>query len=148
MIPRPFQILLVEDNPDDVLLIKRALATTPRQYSIAVAGDGVQAAAYVSRRGEYANAPVPDLVLLDLKLPKKDGRQVLAEIRAHKDLHDVPVVVLTSSETEDDSFKSYAGHANSYIKKSIDLEEFTRMLRHIVDFWLSGEHDVTSQPQE
>lgn len=137
----PFQILLVEDSPDDILLIRRALETKPRKYTMNIVTDGDQATAYLDRLGEYASVPQPDLVLLDLKMPKKDGRHVLAEIRANPTLKHIPVIILTSADTEDDSFITYAGHANSYVKKSIDLAEFTEVIRRMVDFWLSEAAD-------
>jgi CheY-like chemotaxis protein len=141
MTARPFQILLVEDNPDDVLLIRRALGINSQTYTVNVVTDGAQALDFLAQQGEHTLAPQPDLVLLDLKLPKTDGRHVLAEIRANPTLKNIPVIVLTSAETEDDSFKTYAGHANSYIKKSIDLSEFTSVIRRMVDFWLSEKSD-------
>ncbi len=133
---KTFHILLVEDNPDDVLLIMRALRCT--EYEIHVVRDGVQATAFLDQQEPYSGVPRPDLILLDLMLPKKDGRQVLADVRANFELKTVPVVVLTSLETEDESFKSYAGHASSYIRKSVNVEEFGKVVSHIVDLWLSS----------
>jgi CheY-like chemotaxis protein len=144
MAAMPFEILLVEDNPDDVLLISRALVAHPKKYKLTVIADGAQACEFLARQGVYADAPRPGLILLDLKLPKKDGNHVLAEIGINPALTDIPVIVLTSAATEDESFKTYAGRASCYVKKSIDLAEFAEAIRRTVEFWLSRDHDVNS----
>src|SRR6056297_1294386 len=134
---RPIEILLIEDNPGDADLARDALETSKIYNSLYVVGDGEEAMAYLHGQGEYADAPHPDLILLDLNLPKKDGREVLAEIKADDDLRRVPVVVLTTSSDEQDILKSYNLHANCYITKPIDLEQFIRVVQSIQDFWFS-----------
>ena len=134
---RPIEILLIEDNPGDADLAREALETSKLYNSLHVVGDGEEAMAFLQNQGEYADAPHPDLILLDLNLPKKDGREVLEEIKADDDLRRVPVVVLTTSSDEQDILKSYNLHANCYITKPIDLEQFTRVVQSIQDFWFS-----------
>jgi two-component system response regulator len=134
---RPIEILLIEDNPGDADLAREALETSKLYNSLRVVGDGEEAMAFLQKQGEYADAPHPDLILLDLNLPKKDGREVLEEIKADDDLRRVPVVVLTTSSDEQDILKSYNLHANCYITKPIDLEQFTRVVQSIQDFWFS-----------
>jgi len=134
---RPIEILLIEDNPGDADLAREALETSKLYNSLHVVGDGEEAMAFLQNQGEYADAPHPDLILLDLNLPKKDGREVLAEIKADDDLRRVPVVVLTTSSDEQDILKSYNLHANCYITKPIDLEQFIRVVQSIQDFWFS-----------
>jgi len=134
---RPIEILLIEDNPGDADLAREALETSKLYNSLHVVGDGEEAMAYLQNQGKYADAPHPDLILLDLNLPKKDGREVLAEIKADDDLRRVPVVVLTTSSDEQDILKSYNLHANCYITKPIDLEQFIRVVQSIQDFWFS-----------
>lgn len=130
-------VLLVEDNPGDVRLTKEALKEGKMLNELHVVQDGVEAMAYLRKEGEYAGAPRPDLVLLDLNMPRKDGRQVLAEIKADKDLKRIPVVILTTSEAEEDIVKSYDLHANCYITKPVGLEQFVKVVKGIEDFWLS-----------
>ena len=134
---RPIEILLIEDSPGDADLAREALETSKLYNSLHVVGDGEEAMAFLQNQGEYADAPHPDLILLDLNLPKKDGREVLEEIKADDDLRRVPVVVLTTSSDEQDILKSYNLHANCYITKPIDLEQFTRVVQSIQDFWFS-----------
>ena len=133
---RPIEILLVEDNPGDVRLTSEALKEAKVINHLTVLKDGVEALAFLRRQEPYANAVTPHLILLDLNLPKKDGREVLAEIKADDRLKRIPVVVLTTSQDEQDVFKSYALHANCYITKPVDLEQFMTVVKSIEDFWL------------
>ncbi len=134
---RSIEILLVEDNPGDVRLTEEALKEGKVINRLSVVPDGVEAIEYLRKRGDYASAATPDLVLLDLNLPKKDGREVLAEVKQDPDLRKIPVVVLTTSRDEQDILKSYDLHANCYITKPVDFEQFIRVVRAIEDFWLS-----------
>jgi two-component system, chemotaxis family, response regulator Rcp1 len=134
---RPIEILLVEDNPGDVDLTKEALKDAKVFNRLSVADDGAKAVDFLYRRGEYANAPRPDLILLDLNLPKKDGRQVLAEIKAAPELADIPVVILTTSDAEEDIFRAYHLHANCYITKPVDFKQFLKVVKTIEEFWLT-----------
>jgi CheY-like chemotaxis protein len=133
----PIQILLVEDNPGDVRLTQEALKGAKVANDMHVAKDGVEAMDYLRRRGEHADAPRPDLILLDLNLPRRDGREVLAEIKADPELRSIPVVVLTTSRAEEDILKAYNLNANCYITKPVDFEQFVRVVQSIEDFWLS-----------
>jgi chemotaxis family two-component system response regulator Rcp1 len=133
----PVEILLVEDSPGDVRLTIEALKDAKVRNSLHVAEDGVEAMAFLRREGEYADAPRPDVILLDLNLPKKDGREVLAEVKADADLKRIPVVVLTVSQAEEDILKTYNLHANCYITKPVDLDQFLTVVRSIEDFWLT-----------
>ena len=133
---RPIEILLVEDNPGDVRLTKEALKEAKVINNLSVLKDGEEALAYLRRQGQYAGAKRPHLILLDLNLPKKDGRDVLAQIKADEALKRIPVVVLTTSQAEEDVLKSYSLHANCYITKPVDLDQFVRVVRSIEDFWL------------
>lgn len=130
-------ILLVEDNPGDVLLTREALKDAKVRNELNVAEDGVEAMAYLRREGKYADAPRPDLILLDLNLPKKDGREVLAEIKRDPTLKRIPVVVLTTSQAEEDILRSYNLHANCYVTKPVDLNQFLTIVKAIEDFWLT-----------
>jgi len=134
---RLIEILLVEDNPGDVRLTREAFNGGKLQNKIHVVGDGVEAMAFLRKEGEYADAPRPDIILLDLNLPKKDGREVLSEVKTDDDLKLIPVVVLTTSEAEQDILRSYALHANCYITKPVDLEQFFSVVKSIEGFWLS-----------
>lgn len=134
---RPVEILLVEDNPGDVRLTQESLKESKVRNTLHVVRDGVEALAFLRGRGEYADAPRPDLVLLDLNLPKKDGREVLAEIKEDPDLKRIPVVVLTISKAEEDILRSYNLHANCYITKPIDLEQFLGVVKAIDEFWFT-----------
>lgn len=131
---RPIEILLVEDNLGDVVLAREALASAKISNNITVAKDGEQAMDYLMKRNEYNDVLTPDLVLLDLNLPKKDGRQVLSEIKADENLKRLPVVVLTSSEAEHDVVKTYDLHANSYIVKPVDLDKLINIVNAIENF--------------
>ena len=134
---KPIEILLVEDNPGDVRLIKEALKEGKVRNTLHVVYDGVEAITFLRKQGEYSGIPRPDLILLDLNLPKKDGREVLAEIKADEDLKRIPVVVLTTSQSEIDILKSYNLHANCYVTKPVDLEQFLEVVKSIEDFWLT-----------
>jgi chemotaxis family two-component system response regulator Rcp1 len=133
----PIEILLVEDNPGDVRLTEEALRQGKVRNNLNVAADGVEAVAFLRRQGRYAHAPRPDLILLDLNLPKKDGREVLAEIKADVGLRKIPVVVLTTSQAEEDVFKAYGLNANCYVTKPVGLEQFVAVVNSIEDFWLT-----------
>ena len=136
-IGRPVEILLVEDNPGDVRLTREALREGKVRNNLAVAADGVEAVAYLRKEGEYAEAVRPDLILLDLNLPRKDGREVLKEIKADPALRNIPVVVLTSSQAEEDIVRAYHLHANCYVTKPVDLDQFIRVVESIEDFWFT-----------
>ncbi len=140
----PIRILLVEDNPADVRLTLEALKEGKIINDLEVARDGVEALDFLYRRGAFADAPRPDLVLLDLNLPKKDGREVLADIKGDEDLKRIPVVVLTTSEAEEDILGSYNLHANCFISKPVDLEQFIKVVKTIEDFWLT----IVSLPRQ
>jgi chemotaxis family two-component system response regulator Rcp1 len=134
---RPIELLLVEDNPGDVRLTQEALREGKVRNHLNVAVDGIEALAFLRREGQYANAPQPDLILLDLNLPKKSGREVLAEIKDDPDLRRIPVVILTVSKAEEDVLKSYNLHANCYVTKPVDLDQFLEVVKSIEDFWLT-----------
>jgi CheY-like chemotaxis protein len=133
----PIEILLVEDSSADVLLTEEALHEARVPNRLSVARDGVEAMDFLRRLGAHAAAPRPDLILLDLNMPRKDGRVVLAEIKADTDLRRIPVIVLTTSSAEEDVLRSYNLHANCYITKPVDLMRFLQVLRSIEDFWLT-----------
>ena len=135
---KPLEILLVEDNPADVRLTQEAFREGKIHNTLLVARDGVEAMDVLQRRGKYADAPRPDLILLDLNLPRKDGREVLAEIKADPELRRIPVVILTTSRAEMDVVKSYNLHANCYIVKPVDLDQFVRVIHSIENFWLTA----------
>lgn len=133
----PIEILLVEDNPGDVRLTQEAVREAKIRNRLNVVNDGEQAIAYVRRQAEYADRPRPDLILLDLNLPRKDGREVLQDLKSDPDLHRIPVVVLTSSEAEHDILSTYDLYANAYVTKPVDLEQFLHVVSSIQDFWLN-----------
>ncbi len=141
---QPVEILLVEDNPGDARLTQEALRDGRVYNKLTVVPDGVEAMAYLRREGRYAEARQPDLILLDLNLPKKDGREVLQEIKADERLRRIPVVVLTSSNAEQDVLKSYGLHANCYVTKPVDLDQFIGAVKAIENFWLT----VVTLPRE
>ena len=132
-----FIILLVEDNPADVRLTREALVNGKVKHELHVARDGVEAMAFLRHQQAFQKAPRPDMILLDLYLPRKDGREVLAEIKADPDLRSIPVIILTTSHAEEDILKSYNLYANGYIVKPVDLEQFFRIIRQIKEFWMS-----------
>ena len=131
------EILLVEDNPADVRLTREALKEAKVRNQLHVVEDGVAAMTFLKREGDFADAPRPDLILLDLNLPKKDGREVLEEIKQDDSLKRIPVVVLTTSQAEEDIVKTYNLHANCYVTKPVDLDQFITIVRSIEDFWLT-----------
>ena len=131
------EILLVEDNPADVRLTQEALREGKLRNTLTVAETGEKALAMLSRRPPHADSPKPDLILLDLNLPGRSGREVLAEIKADPDLKRIPVVILTTSKAEEDVVKSYNLHANAYITKPVDLDKFMQVVRSIESFWLT-----------
>jgi CheY-like chemotaxis protein len=133
----PIEILLVEDSAGDVRLTKEALRDAKVQNNLHVASDGMEATAFLLRQGKHANAPRPDLILLDLNLPKKSGRDVLEEIKLDSNLRSIPVVILTTSAAEEDIMRSYQLHANCYITKPVDLDQFVKVVRNIDNFWLA-----------
>ena len=133
----PVEILLVEDNPGDVRLTKEGLKRAKVVNNLQVAEDGVEALAFLRREGEYAHVARPDLILLDLNLPRKDGHEVLSELKADEELRYIPVVILTSSEAEEDVIRSYDLHANCYVTKPVNFEQFMHVVRSIEDFWLT-----------
>ena len=133
----PIEVLLVEDSPGDVRLTREAFRDAKVHINLHVATDGTKAMAFLNREGEHAKAPRPDLVLLDLNLPKKDGREVLQEIKESHTLKTIPVVILTTSSSEADILKSYRLHANCYITKPVGLEGFLTVVKSIDNFWLS-----------
>jgi chemotaxis family two-component system response regulator Rcp1 len=130
-------ILLVEDNEGDARLAKEAMRDSKLRNTLHHVTDGEEAMAFLRREGKLAGVPRPDLILLDLNLPKKDGRQVLAEIKNDEDLKRIPVVILTVSSAEEDILKTYNLHANCYITKPIDLDQFMKVVRSVEDFWLT-----------
>jgi CheY-like chemotaxis protein len=134
---RPVDILLVEDNPGDVRLTKEALRDAKVLNEIFIAKDGVEALEFLHRKGKFSKMPLPDLILLDLNLPRKDGRQVLAEIKEDAILKHIPVVVLTTSKADEDIIKTYNLHANAYITKPVDLNRFAEIIHVLNEFWFT-----------
>jgi len=134
---RPAEILLVEDNLGDVELTREGLESAKVSNNLYVVSDGVEAMAFLRREGKYADAPRPDLILLDLNLPKKDGREVLAEIKGDDDLRMIPLVVLTTSKADEDILRSYKLNANSYITKPVDFAGFSQIVQAIDNFWFT-----------
>lgn len=133
----PIEILLAEDNPGDVRLTEKALDHGSILNNLHVVSDGIEAVKFLRREGEYAEKPNPDLVLLDLNMPKKDGREVLEDMKADPELRRIPVVVLTSSEAEEDVVRSYELNANAYLTKPVDFDGFVDIVKRIEDFWFS-----------
>jgi chemotaxis family two-component system response regulator Rcp1 len=140
----PIEVLLVEDSPGDVRLTREAFKDAKVHINLHVASDGIEAMAFLRCRGEYADVPRPDLILLDLNLPKKDGREVLEEIKETPALKSIPVVILTTSDSEEDILRSYRLHANCYITKPVGLDGFLKVVHSIDSFWLS----VVQLPKE
>jgi len=137
MVMAPIEILLVEDNPGDVRLTQEALRDSKLHNRLSVVEDGVEALSFLKREGHYAESPRPDIILLDLNLPRKSGREVLEEIKQDEVLKRIPVVVLTTSEDERDVMASYNLHANCYITKPVDLSQFITIVRNIKEFWFT-----------
>ncbi len=133
----PVNILLVEDNPGDVLLTREAFREGRYFPKLSVVGDGEEALEFLRRKGQHAEAPRPDLILLDLNLPKKDGRELLAEVKEDSDLRHIPVIVLTTSDAEQDVWRAYKLHANCYLTKPLDMDSFLRKVRAVEEFWLT-----------
>jgi len=134
---RAAEFLLVEDNPGDVRLTCEALTESKVKNNLSIVGDGLEAMAFLRREGKYADAPRPDVILLDLNLPKKNGLEVLEEIKADSSLKRIPVVIVTSSEAEQDVLKTYDLHVNCYVNKPVDLEQFIKVVQSIETFWLT-----------
>ena len=137
VIARPFEILLVEDSTSDVELTREGLKDGKVWHNLSVAKDGVEAMDFLHRKGKYSDAPQPDIILLDLNMPRKNGREVLAELKEDSALNHIPVVVLTTSQDEQDVLKSYQLHANCYITKPVDLDQFVSIINALEDFWLT-----------
>lgn len=133
----PVEVLLVEDDPGDVLMTREAFEEHKLRNHLNVVSDGVEALAYLRGEGQYAGATRPDLILLDLNLPRRDGREVLREVKADDQLRRIPIVVLTTSEAEEDVLRSYDLHANAYITKPVDFERFVAVVRHIDAFFVT-----------
>jgi CheY-like chemotaxis protein len=133
----PIEVLLVEDDPGDVLMTREAFEEHKLRNNLHVVSDGVEALSFLRQEGQYADVPQPDLVLLDLNLPRKDGREVLAEIKADPELRRTPVVVLTTSQAEEDVLRSYDLHANAYVAKPVDFERFIDVVRRIDSFFVT-----------
>ena len=133
---RPIEILLVEDNPGDARLTIEAMREAKMRNRMHVVEDGVEAMAFLRRQGRYGEAPRPDLILLDLNLPRKDGREVLAEVKADPALKRIPVVILTTSRAEEDVLRAYDLHANCYVTKPVDLAQFMKIVSQIDEFWV------------
>jgi len=131
------KVLLVEDNPGDVRLTKEAFREAKLKVDLTVVEDGVEALAFLRKQGEYSSATRPDLILLDLNLPKKDGREVLAELKEEDELKSIPVAILTSSQAEEDIIRSYQLHANCYVTKPVDLDQFLKVVKALEEFWLT-----------
>ena len=148
--PDPIEVLLVEDDPGDVLLIREAFEDNKVANRLHVVSDGVEALDFMRQAGEHADAPRPDLVLLDLNLPRKDGREVLAEVKNDDALRTIPVVVLTTSQAEEDVLRSYDLHANAYVTKPVDFDRFIGVVRQIDQFFVSvvklPNHRATPRP--
>lgn len=134
-IDKPVEILLAEDNPGDVMLTRKALEQGKLANNLHVTTDGVDALEFLRQEGEYEDAPRPDLILLDLNMPRKDGQEVLEELRGDDELRRIPVVVLTSSESEEDIVRSYELNANAYLTKPVDFDGFVEIVNRLENFW-------------
>jgi CheY-like chemotaxis protein len=134
---KQFNVLLVEDDPGDIFLIKKAFAKKDFKANLHLTRNGVEATDFLFKRGEFADAPRPDIVILDLNLPKKDGRELLAEIKQNPELGMIPVIIFTTSKSDEDILKSYSLHANSYVIKVANWKDFSRIVDKIREFWLS-----------
>ena len=133
----PVEILLVEDNPVDVMITKKAFSAGRVSNNLHVAEDGEEAMDFLYKRGKYSSAPSPEIILLDLNLPKKDGREILAEVKADPSLRRIPIVILTTSQDKEDIWRSYNLQANCFITKPVDMEQFTKALECLGEFWFS-----------
>ncbi len=134
---KPIEVLLVEDNPGDVRLTREALKEAKLLINLSVASDGIAAIDFLRREGDYAQAPKPDLVVLDLNLPKMDGREVLQAIKTDPNLKRIPVVILTTSEAEGDILATYGSHANCYVTKPVDMDQFISIVKLLEEFWFT-----------
>ena len=134
---QPFVILVAEDNATDVMIMREALASAKMRVDLHVVSDGVDALEFLRRMGAHALAPRPDLILLDLNMPRKNGHEVLAEVKADESMRQIPVVMLTTSQAEDDVARAYAHHVNCYIRKPMDFERFSEVVRSIEAFWFT-----------
>ena len=134
---KPVEILLIEDNAGDARLAREALRDAKVRNNLSWVSDGVEALAFLRHQGKYSQSPRPDLILLDLNLPRKDGREVLTEIKADDNLKRIPVVILTTSQAEEDILRAYHLSANCYISKPVDLDQFMKVVKTIEDFWLT-----------
>jgi two-component system, chemotaxis family, response regulator Rcp1 len=134
---RPVQILIVEDNPADARLVREVMRDSKILNEIHWVPDGVEALAFLRRQGKYAEAPRPNIVFLDLNMPKKDGREVLREVKADAGLRSIPVVVMTSSQTEEDIARAYDHHANCYVRKPVDFQQFHQVVKTLENFWFA-----------
>jgi CheY-like chemotaxis protein len=134
---KPIEILLVEDSPGDILIAREALSEAKLLNTIHIAEDGVEAMDFLYKRGKFASAPTPDLILLDLNLPRKNGREVLAEVKTDENLKKIPVVMLTTSSAEEDVLRSYNLHANCYVVKPVEFDSFVQAVKSIEHFWFS-----------
>lgn len=143
-VDRPVVILMAEDNPTDVLIAREGLGSAKMLNTLHVVDDGIEAIEFLRRRGKHAEAPRPDLILLDLNMPRRNGQEVLAEIKTDPHLKQIPVIVFTTSKSRDDIDKAYGLHANCYISKPVDFDEFTKVVQAIQDFWMS----IVTLPQE
>jgi CheY-like chemotaxis protein len=137
MLIRTFNILLVEDNPADIRLVEEAFKESEINTELSVVKDGVEAMEFLKHGKDYETSPVPDLILLDLNLPRKDGREVLKEIKGDNNLKHIPVVILTTSSTEEDIYETYAHHANSYIVKPANVSRFIETMKNLEDYWFN-----------
>ena len=137
MEPKFIELLLVEDSPGDVRLTKEALKDYKILNNLSVVNDGQEAMDFLNKKGKYKDAPTPDIILLDLNLPKKDGREVLVDIKSDKELRRIPVVILSTSDAEEDIVRAYKNYANCYVTKPIDLEQFVKVVKTLHNFWLS-----------
>lgn len=135
--PRPIDILLVEDDPGDVLITREALEHSKVTNNLTCVEDGEQALSFLRRQGDYADAKRPDLILLDLNLPRRDGREVLAEVKADPELRRIPIVVLTTSQAEEDILRSYDLHANAFVSKPVDFDRFVEVVRQVDEFFFT-----------
>jgi CheY-like chemotaxis protein len=133
----PVEILLVEDNPVDVMITKKAFSAGRVSNNLHVAEDGEEAMDFLYKRGKYSSAPSPEIILLDLNLPKKDGREILAEVKADPSLRRIPIVILTTSQDKEDIWRSYNLQASCFITKPVDMEQFTKVLECLGEFWFS-----------
>lgn len=134
---KPIEILLVEDNPGDARLAVEALKESKLRNNLVIVADGLEAMDYLYQRGKHADAVQPDIVFLDLNLPGKDGREILEEIKSDPTLRRIPVVILTSSSAEEDIARTYAAHANCYVTKPVDFDQFTKVVRSVGNFWFT-----------